>query len=210
VSLLETALALTNYVGTWAATEGYVPQRLGESAHPSIVPFQNLPTSDGWIVVACAKEHLWRTFCTAIGESAMADDQRFSSFAARLQNREILVSRLRGVFTSRTTASWLETLTRHGVPCGPVNDLAAALTDPQVVARGGVVSTDHPRMGEIRHVASALRVGGPAAPPRPGPARGEHTRAVLREWGCDDEWIDHLASEGAFGMPTTSPTTTQS
>lgn len=199
VSLQETALALTNYVGTWAATEGYVPQRLGESAHPSIVPFQNLPTGDGWIVVACAKESLWRALCKAIDEPELANDERFSSFATRAKNREVLVAHLRDVFSRRTTAEWLERLTSHGVPCGPVNDLAAALEDPQAVARGAVVSVDHPRLGTVRHIAPAVRVDDSLPPLRPAPARGEHTRAVLHEWGCSEESIDELERGGAFG-----------
>jgi crotonobetainyl-CoA:carnitine CoA-transferase CaiB-like acyl-CoA transferase len=201
LSLLETALALTNYVGTWAATAGYEPQRISESAHPSIVPFQNFPTRDGWIVVACPKEKLWRAFCTAIGEPEMPRDERFASFAARGANRDVLVAKLREVLLTRTTSAWLQTLTEHGVPCAPVNDLAGALADPQVVARGGVVESAHPRLGTVRHIASPLRVGGAVAPPLPAPARGEHTRAVLRECGCDEALIDELEGQGAFGEP---------
>jgi crotonobetainyl-CoA:carnitine CoA-transferase CaiB-like acyl-CoA transferase len=206
VSLLETALALTNYVGTWAATAGYQPPRLADSAHPSIVPFQNLPTADGWIVVACAKESLWRALCTAIGEPELAHDARFESFAARNANREALVTHLRAVFGRRPTAGWIDVLSAHGVPCGPVQDVASALEDEQVRARGGIVETEHPRLGTVRHIASPLRVGGGAPAVAPGPARGEHTREVLSELcGLDDDAIAALAADGAFG-PETSAT----
>jgi len=50
VSLLDTALHELMYVGTWAASRGYTPPRRRNSAHPSIVPFQNFGTEDGWIV----------------------------------------------------------------------------------------------------------------------------------------------------------------
>src|SRR5207248_677834 len=53
ISLFETALHELVYVGTWAATKGYTPPRRRNSAHPSIVPFQNFATADAWIVVAC-------------------------------------------------------------------------------------------------------------------------------------------------------------
>jgi crotonobetainyl-CoA:carnitine CoA-transferase CaiB-like acyl-CoA transferase len=57
---LRDALHELCYVGTWAASRGYVPPRGANSAHPSIVPFQNFPTADGWIVVACPKEKFWQ------------------------------------------------------------------------------------------------------------------------------------------------------
>ena len=203
ISLFETALSLTNYVGTWAATAGYQPRRLAESAHPSIVPFQNLPTADGWIVVACAKESLWRALCAAIGEPELATDERFSSFAARDENRDVLVAHLRDVFTKRSTAEWIEILSAAGVPCGPVRDVAGALADEQVAARGTVVETEHPRLGTVRHIASPLRLDGDVRPVTRAPARGEHTREVLRELcGMDDAEIHALERQGAFGPAT--------
>lgn len=202
VSLFESALALTNYIGTWVTTEGFVPERRGESAHPSMVPFQNLPTADGWIVVACPKEHLWQSFCRAIGDAGLAYDERFSSFALRARHREELLVILRATLRTRTTASWIELLTEHGVPCGPVNELAEAFADPQATARGATTTVDHPRLGSVTHIAPAVRVGDePPAPPRPAPARGEHTREVLRESRCSDAEIDALAGHGAFGPP---------
>ena len=67
ISLYETALHELIYIGTWAASAGYVPQRIAESAHPSIVPFQAFQTADGWITVACAKQKFWELLCGALG-----------------------------------------------------------------------------------------------------------------------------------------------
>src|SRR4029077_20805686 len=88
VSLYETALHELVYVGTWAATHGYAPPRRRNSAHPSIVPFQNFRAADGWLVVACPKEKFWQRLCEAIGKPELATDDRFSDFAARDRNRE--------------------------------------------------------------------------------------------------------------------------
>ena len=92
VSLFETALHQLCYIGTWAATAGYVPERLDDSAHPSIVPFQNFPTADGWIVVACPKEHFWHSLCAALERPDLLADERFADFAARFRHREELLS----------------------------------------------------------------------------------------------------------------------
>ena len=200
VSLFETALAELFYVGTWAATKGYVPRRMPDSAHPSIVPFQNFRTADGWMVVACAKQKFWELLCDGIGKPELREDPRFADFAGRDANRDELLPILAAALETRTTAEWVGTLTAAGVPCSEINDVQAALEDPQVVARGAVVEIEHPRLGTVREVASPLRVGDEERPLRRGPFRGEHTREVLEELcGYSRERIDELATAGAFG-----------
>lgn len=203
VSLLETALHQLGYFGTWVATAGYEPERHASSAHSSIVPFQNFPTADGWIVIACPKERFWRALCTGLGRPELAEDPRFVDFAARLAHRDELVAILSEALASRPSAVWLEVLGAAGVPCAPVNDVAAALEDPQVVARERIVSYEHPRLGRVRQLASPLRVDGVAPTYAPAPTRGEARDELLgRLCGYDEAHIDELASAGAFGPPT--------
>ena len=201
VSLFETALAELMYVGTWVASRGFQPRRMAQSAHPSLVPFQNFPTADGWIVVAAPKQSLWRRLCEALGRPELADDPRFVDFAARDANRGMLAALLNDAFRGRTSAEWLELLERAGVPCGPVNDVAAALADPQTAARGGVVGYRHPRLGDVRQVATPLRLSGDPPPVRRAPFRGEHTEQVLTDvCGYTPERIAELRAAGAFGV----------
>jgi crotonobetainyl-CoA:carnitine CoA-transferase CaiB-like acyl-CoA transferase len=201
ISLFETALAELFYVATWAATAGYVPRRHPDSAHPSIVPFQNFRTSDGWIVVSAPKPRFWERLCEAIDRPALAADPRFGDFAGRDSNRDELVPLLAAAFAERSTADWLGRLEAAGVPCAPVNDVGEALVDPQSVARGAVIGVPHPRFGLVKQVASPLRLDPTVAPSaRRGPFRGEHTYDVLTEvCGYEGAEIDALASAGAFG-----------
>src|SRR5205085_50160 len=181
------------YVGTWTASQGYVPPRRRNSAHPSIVPFQNFATADGWIVVACPKQKFWEALCAALAKPELAADERFADFAARDRNRDELLPILDGAFAVRGSREWLDLLASAGVPSAPVNDVAAALEDPQVRARGSVVETDHPALGSVRQVASPLRLGD-EQPVRRAPFRGEHTDAVLAEvCGYSRERLDELA-----------------
>ena len=200
VSLFETALHQLCYIGTWAATAGYVPERLDDSAHPSIVPFQNFPTADGWIVVACPKEHFWRSLCAALEQPDLLADERFADFAARFRHREELLSLITDELARRPAVEWLEILAAAGVPCAPVNDVAAALADPQAVAREALVEIEHPRLGTVRQVASPLRVDGARRAYGPAPERDEHRVDVLRRvCGYDDATIEDRARDGAFG-----------
>jgi crotonobetainyl-CoA:carnitine CoA-transferase CaiB-like acyl-CoA transferase len=199
VSLFETALHELIYVGTWAATQGYVPPRRRNSAHPVIVPFQNFATADGYIVVACPKQRFWERLCEAIGLPELATDERFDDFAGRDRNRDELVPILEAAFAERTSAEWLELLAEMDIPSAAVNEVEAALRDPQAAARGSVVEYDHPSLGHVRQVASPLRMGD-ELPLRRGPFRGEHTQEVLVEvCGYSPERVHELAEEGVFG-----------
>ena len=97
VSLFETALHELMYVGTWAASHGYVQERRADSAHPSIVPFQAFRSADGWFTVACAKEKFWQRLCGAIERPDLLADPRYADFAARDANRDTLLPSCAGV-----------------------------------------------------------------------------------------------------------------
>jgi crotonobetainyl-CoA:carnitine CoA-transferase CaiB-like acyl-CoA transferase len=165
-----------------------------------MVPFQNFPTADGWIVVACPKQKFWERLCEAIERPELASDPRFADFAGRHENRAALVPELRRVFETRTTDEWLAVLSEAGVPNARVNDVAEALAEPQVAARDGIVETEHSRLGTVRQVATPLRVGEEEKPVRRAPFRGEHTEQVLVDLcGYTPERLRELAAAGAFG-----------
>jgi len=192
VSLLGTALAELCYVGTWAASRGYVPPRRRHSAHPSIVPFQNFPTADGWIVVACPKEKFWQLLCEAIERPELAEE--FPTFADRDRRREELEPILEEVFRRRTSDEWLATLAAAGVPTAPVNGVGEALEEAELV------EYEHPQLGTVRSVATPLKLSGPAPPVRPAPERGADTEQVLVELcGYGPARVRELAAAGVFG-----------
>lgn len=206
LSLFEVALAQLAYLGTWVASHGYQPVRRTNSAHQSIVPFQNFETSDGWIVIACPKQSLWEQMCGTLGLDDLVDDPRFATFAARDQHREALLAILERTFRHRTTIEWLDTLETAGVPCAPVNDVAGALDDRQTTAREALMDVAHPVLGPIRHVASPFRFDGAQPPTRRGPFRGEDTVDVLRTiCGYDDEAIDALIKTHVVATDTPLP-----
>jgi crotonobetainyl-CoA:carnitine CoA-transferase CaiB-like acyl-CoA transferase len=197
ISLFDTALAQLTYVGTWVASRGFEPRRMAHSAHLSMVPFQTFPTRDGYLVIACPKESLWRRFCDLIERPDLANDARYASFSARGRNRDELVAELERLLATRTTDEWLALLEPGGVPCGAVNDVAAALAERQAIARGAVVEYEHPTFGIVRTTRSPLRLSGPDAPLRRGPYLGEHTEEVLRDiCGYDAARIDDLVASG--------------
>jgi crotonobetainyl-CoA:carnitine CoA-transferase CaiB-like acyl-CoA transferase len=204
VSLFETALHELMYIGPWAATRGYVPPRRRNSAHASIVPFQNFEAADGWLVVAAAKQKFWERLCEVLGEPELGDDPRFATMAARDEHRDELLPVLEELFARRTVQEWLDLLVPAGVPAAKVNTVLEALAEPQTEARGDIVEHEHPVLGTVRSIRTALRLEADGEslerPPARGPFRGEHTEEVLAELcGYSPERIRELAEAGVFG-----------
>ncbi len=200
LSLFDVAVNLLSYPATWYLNRGYMTERLAASAHPSLVPFQNFETSEGWIVVGCAKEKFWQCLTGVIERPELAEDPRFLDFAARRKNRDVLVPMLIEIFRSRPASYWLPLLASEGIPSGPINTVEQALQDPQIAARGMLVETDHDRWGRITTPATPVRVGEPRKAHRRAPHRNEDADGILRVLlGYDESRVHQLEASGAFG-----------
>src|SRR5215472_288510 len=126
VNLLAAALAgMVNQTGAFASA-GVVPHRMGNS-HPSLFPYEPLPTGDGDLVVAAGNDAQFRNLCTVLGAPEIADDERFAVNSGRTANRDelrpLLVDRLK----QKTAAEWFEELIAAGVPCGPIISVAGGI-----------------------------------------------------------------------------------
>jgi crotonobetainyl-CoA:carnitine CoA-transferase CaiB-like acyl-CoA transferase len=199
ISLLDTAVSMLSYFAIWTLNRDWIAERTRDSAHQTLVPAQNFPTRDGWIVVFCNKDKFWRDLVEVLGVPELAEDARFATFADRFDHRETLLPLLRARFETRTTADWLDRL-RGRVPCAPVNDVRQALADPQVLARDMIVAVEHPEFGTLREVRSPVRTEGEIRQPRRAPRLGEHTDSILRDvLGYGDGTIARLRSAGVIG-----------
>jgi crotonobetainyl-CoA:carnitine CoA-transferase CaiB-like acyl-CoA transferase len=199
VSLLDTAVSMLSYFGTWTLNRDWEPQRVKDSGHQSLVPSQNFQTRDGWIVVFCAKEKFWTALVDAMDLRHLASDPRFATFADRLAHKAELLAILKPRFGELTTAAWLARL-RSRVPCAPVNSVRQALDDEQVRARDMIVEVHHQQFGAIREVRSPIKTAGAVREPAPAPRLGEHTDALLRELlEYPPAKVAALRASGAFG-----------
>ncbi|MFE9740878.1 CaiB/BaiF CoA transferase family protein [Streptomyces sp. NPDC006477] len=180
VSLLSSLLsALTNQAAAHLGA-GVVPRAMG-NRHPSIAPYEVFEAQDRPLVLAVGNDRQFGALCERLGLPELGADPRFATNTARVAHREELVEALAGPLGSRTADSWFEELTAAGVPCGPINDLAAAF---DLADRLGLA----PRVPETAagpgQVAHPIRFG--ATPPayRTAPPRlGQHTDGLLAELG---------------------------
>jgi crotonobetainyl-CoA:carnitine CoA-transferase CaiB-like acyl-CoA transferase len=199
ISLLDTAVSMLSYFAIWALNRDWQVGRVADSGHQSLVPAQNFPTRDGWIVVFCNKEKFWLALIDVLGLRTVGHDPRFATFADRLRHKDALLPVLKARFAERTTDDWLERL-RGRVPCAPVNTLAQALEDEQVRARGMIVEVEHPTLGRLREVASPVRTDGTVDAPAPAPGLGQHTDEILTTLlQYDAARIAALRASGALG-----------
>jgi crotonobetainyl-CoA:carnitine CoA-transferase CaiB-like acyl-CoA transferase len=180
LALLDSQIALLAYQNTNYFATGQPPKRIG-NLHPNIVPYQPFRTKDGAVILACGNDNLFRKFCEASAQTALASDPRFATNGKRVENRAELTRLLGEVFRQRTTADWVDLLEKAGVPNGPINDLAQVYAEPQVKARGIRVDLEHAMAGKLPTVASPMRFSGTPIEYRRGPPLlGEHTVEVLR------------------------------
>ena len=204
VSLLDTAVSMLSYYAIWTLNRPWQPDRVADSGHQSLVPAQNFPTADGWIVVFCNKAKFWEALVDALELPELARDERFATFADRLAHKDALVAILKARFAERTTEAWLARL-RGRVPCAPVNTVAQALADPQVRARDMILEVEHPRFGLVREVASPVKTPGAITHPAPAPRLGEHTETILRTiLQYDPARIAAVRASGALGSASTA------
>jgi crotonobetainyl-CoA:carnitine CoA-transferase CaiB-like acyl-CoA transferase len=179
-SLLASAMSgLVNQTSAVAAA-GVVPRRMG-NAHPSLFPYEPLPTADGEIVIAAGNDTQFRRLCQALGAPELADDPRFSANEGRTANRAQLWPLLTGRLATQTSAQWFTALVAAGVPCGPINSVDAGLALARDIGLEPVVTAGEGGSGmpTIRHPVS-FSITKPSYP-LPPPALDEHG-AEIRAW----------------------------
>ncbi|HUF91292.1 MAG TPA: CoA transferase [Candidatus Limnocylindria bacterium] len=196
ISLLDTAVSMLSYFAIWALNRDWQPSRVADSGHQSLVPAQNFPTRDGWLVIFCNKPKFWDNLMEVLDLPRVAADPRFRTFEDRLAHKEALIPLLKARFQDRTTDDWLTRL-RGRVPCAPVNDVGQALEDAQVVARDMIIEVKHPHFGVIREVGSPVKTAGAITAPAPAPALGQHTDEILA--GLLNYPADRIAALRASG-----------
>lgn len=181
VALFDSQLGWLVNVAENHLVSGASPRRYG-NAHPNIVPYEVMPTADGYLALAVGNDRQFQALCEAAHCPELAADERYQTNPARVANRAALIPSLQRVFLTRSSAEWLEMLGRLGIPCGPINDIPTALNDPQTAARAMVQEVKRPDGQSVRLVGPVAKLSQTpariyAAPPR----LGEHTRQILEE-----------------------------
>lgn len=187
LALLDAQVAMIANLGANYLVSGQVPGRAG-NAHQNLVPYQVFevsPNTEGHkehIILAIGNDTQFAKFCDVAQRPDLSHDSRFASNADRVRNRTVLIPILDKLMQTRSKQAWLQALEQAQVPCGAINNLAEALTDPQVTHRNMVDAWTHPKHDALQLVASPIKLSQtPVRKERPPPLLGQHTDEVLSE-----------------------------
>ena len=184
-ALVDTTVGILSNQALNYLVSAKVPQRMG-NAHPNITPYQVFPVADGHIIIASGNDGQFAKLCAVLGEPDLARQEKFIDNKSRLAHRAELIAHLCKLTAQLPRDALLEKLEAVGVPAGPINDLAQAFSDPQVVHRGMQITRESAAAagGMIPGVRTPITLDGvPMAAERPSPRLGEHTEEILREIG---------------------------
>ncbi len=173
VNLLSSLLsALVNQTSGYVEA-GDVPGIIG-NRHPSIAPYEVLPTADRPLAVAVGNDRQFRALCEVLGRPALADDPRFATNPARVGHRDELAAALTAELAHRPAADWVQGLTAAGVPCGPINDVAEAVRLADALGLDPVADA-----GGVRTIADPIGLSATPVTYRTRPP----------SVGADDDWL---------------------
>ena len=200
LALLDSQVAVLANQALNYLVGGRAPARLG-NAHPNIVPYQTFATGDGYIIVAVGNDRQFREYCALIGVPELADDARFASNRARVENRAALIPLLQPPMARKTTAAWVAALEAAAIPCGPINTLDQVFSDPQVKARGLKVELTREDGTVVPGVANPIRFSEtPVVYDKAPPQLGADTDRVLGQMlGLSSDQIKALRRDGTVG-----------
>lgn len=193
ISLLDSQVAWMANVASNFLVSGQKPRRYG-NAHPNIVPYQVFKARDDYFALAVGNDFQWKKLVEILGQDDWAEDERFATNSARVENRDILIPLLEDQFIRHDVAYWLSSIEASGISISVINSMDRVFEDPQVVARQMKVNMHYPTADSIPMVASPLVI--PTSPVDyrlPPPLLGEHTEDILKEiLGFDQVYVEEL------------------
>ncbi len=200
IGMLDVQVAVLANQSMNYLVSGVVPRRIG-NGHPSVVPYQAFPASDGHVIFAVGNDGQFARMSRAMGRPDLATDARFATNANRVANRGVLIPLLEELTRSRSIEEWVSIMEGADVPCGPINTIDRVFENPQVQARGMRMDLPHPVAGTVPSVANPIRFSEtPITYKGAPPLLGEHTAEALhRILGLDAQAIENLRKNHIIG-----------
>jgi len=196
VTLLEALGEWMGYPAYYTGYGGVEPRRAG-THHATIAPYGDVKTADGGLIyVAVQNDREWRRFCEVVlARPKLAEDSRFGTNAARVENRGELFEIVDAAFLGMTTAEAFERLVEADIAHAQVNAVLDFVRHPQLSARDRWREVDSP-VGKLSTLLPPANVEGLDMVLKAVPEVGEHTTKVLAELGYASNDIERLKGEG--------------
>jgi crotonobetainyl-CoA:carnitine CoA-transferase CaiB-like acyl-CoA transferase len=162
-----------------------------------------------WVFLAAERDDEFGRFCRVAGRDDLVSDTNFATRTARAENRAALESVLEPLFRSRTAHEWETSLLNAGVGCltaDSMSHFAFLYKDLQAQAIQMVVQTAHPTFGgKYWRYAPVVEFSETPGQAKPYCEMGEHTKAILKELGYDEDDMDRLSADNVVTWPADQP-----
>jgi len=183
VALVDSQMGWLINEGVNFLTSGKEPVRRGNQ-HPNIVPYQVFATADGHVVVAVGNDSQFRAFCEILHVPEFADDARYSTNSARLENRDELIDLLKPVIAAIEKGVLIKAMEGRSVPGGEIKKVSEVFESEQAVARGMKISMSHAQAasGEVDLIGNPVKFSRtPVTYRHAPPTCGQHTEEIIAE-----------------------------
>src|ERR1700719_15102 len=197
-SLLQAQIFMLDFQAARWLVNGEVAGQAGNN-HPTSIPTGVFKTSDGHINIATAGQKIWERFCHALDAPELITQPEYANGASRLKNRDALNAEINQLTPKRSSTDWVERFNKAGVPCGPIYSIDQMFADAQVKHVGmaqPVKTKDKKALTLVGQPVSLSRTPSKLVAPPPG--LGQHTDAVLKEFGFSDKQIAALRQANAI------------
>jgi len=195
-SLLQAQVFMLDFQAARWLMDHEVPGQAGNN-HPTSIPTGVFETADGYINLAVAGQVIWRRFCEALGQPALADHSDYATPAVRSDNRDALNAAINGVLREKPSAHWIDLFNGAGVPCGEINTIDKVFEDPQVRHLGLAQPVNSTERGPTELVGQPIIMSRtPSRIAAAPPTCGEHTDEVLGELGYSADEIAAFREAG--------------
>jgi crotonobetainyl-CoA:carnitine CoA-transferase CaiB-like acyl-CoA transferase len=139
-------------------------------------------TSDGYICALIYNDKQWKRFFEMLGRDDAQTDPRLKDHGTRTIHIDAIYADVAKIFLTKSTAEWMDLLSKADIPVMPVHDLQSLLEDPHLIATGFLEKLDHPSEGKIRGMRIPSRWSATQPEPaRPAPQLGQHNDEIKRE-----------------------------
>ena len=194
-SLLQALIAMTDFQAARWTVAKEVAGQAGNN-HPTAIPTGTYKTADGHINIAGSGQ-LFERLCKAIGLPDIPKNPDYSSSKNRSKNRDALNKVIAAQIETKTSAEWIESLNKAGVPSGPIYKINEVFADPQVKHLGLAAPAKHYKLGDIGVVRNGINFSKtPFRVRNAAPDRGADTAEILGEFGYSEEEIAKLKVGG--------------
>ncbi len=183
ISMLDCQLSILENALIRYSVDGEIPKPIG-SRHATIAPFGAYKAQDKRFIIAVGNDTLFKHLCDALNAPDIFADPDYATNDLRAHHYKALTKDIEAILANKPAKEWLNIIEKFGVPCGPINNIAEAMNDPQIISRKMVVEVEDAELGHIRVAGNPIKINDIYDDYKqpPAPRLNEHRSKILKDF----------------------------